>query len=322
MHAIVVFKHGGPEVLEYSEVKDPEPGIGELLVRPLRIGVNYIDTYYREGIYSRETPYIPGDEGAGVVVGVGTGVSEFAPGDRVAWSSAPSSYAQYVCVPAARAVPVPDSLPDEIAASALFQGMTAHYLVNDTHRAKEGDFVLVHAGAGGVGQLLIQMCVQQGLRVIATASTPEKVAIAKSRGAEIVLSYEEATGTTIRRLTDGGVETVFDGVGAATFDSSLDSLRVRGTFVLYGAASGPVPPFDLQRLNSGGALSITRPSLAYFVRNREELLERSGAVLSALESGDLELEVGATFPLSQAAEAHRALEGRKTQGSIVLDPLS
>lgn len=321
MHAIVVFEHGGPEVLEYSEVADPEPGIGELLVRPLRIGVNYIDTYFREGQYPRETPYIPGDEGAGVVVTVGAGVTDFAPGDRVAWCTAPSSYAQYVRVPAASAVPVPEGLSDEVAASALLQGMTAHYLTRDTHRARPGDTVLVHAGAGGVGQLLIQMCVQAGFKVIATASTPEKAEIARSRGAEIVLGYEEATPTTIRRLSDGGVHTVFDGVGAATFDASLGSLAVRGTLVAYGAASGPIPPFDIQRLNSGGSLSVIRPTLAHFIRTREELLARAGSVLGALASGELVLDVGASFPLSEAERAHRALESRATTGSIVLDPL-
>lgn len=321
MYAIVVFSHGGPDVLEYAEVKDPEPGIGEILVRPVRIGVNYIDTYFREGIYPRETPYIPGDEAAGVVVTVGTGVSEFAPGDRVAWCRAGSSYAQYVRVPAAHAVKVPDELSDEVAASALLQGMTAHYLVNDTHHAAPGDYVLVHAGAGGVGQLLIQMCVAKGYRVIATTSTDEKAAIARARGAQAVLRYEDATPETITRMSDGGVATVFDGVGASTFNNSLGSLRVRGTMVLYGAASGPVPPFDIQRLNSGGSLSLTRPSLGHFIATRDEFLERANEVLGALSRGELILEVGATFPLSEAARAHRALESRATTGSIVLDPL-
>ena len=303
-------------------MKDPEPGIGEILVRPTRIGVNYIDTYFREGIYPRETPYIPGDEAAGVVVTVGTGVSEFAPGDRVAWCRAESSYSQYVRVPAAHAIKVPEGLSDEVAASALLQGMTAHYLVNDTHHAEAGDYVLVHAGAGGVGQLLIQMCVAKGLKVIATTSTEDKAQIARDRGAQAVLAYEDATPETIKRMTDGGVATVFDGVGASTFDNSLGSLRVRGSMVLYGAASGPVPPFDIQRLNSGGSLQLTRPSLAHFIGTREEFLARAGAVLNALNSGELVLEVGATFPLSEAAEAHRALQSRATRGSIVLDPLA
>lgn len=322
MHAIVVFSHGGPDVLEYAEVKDPEPGIGELLVRPVRIGVNYIDTYFREGLYPRETPYIPGDEGAGVVVTVGTGVSEFAPGDRVAWCRAESSYAHYVRVPAAHAVRVPDELSDEVAASALLQGMTAHYLVNDTHRAVPGDYVLVHAGAGGVGQLLIQMCVHNGFKVIATTSTEDKADIARARGAQAVLRYEDASPETIKRMSDGGVATVFDGVGASTFNNSLASLRARGTMVLYGAASGPVPPFDIQRLNSGGSLQLTRPTLAHFISTREEFLDRAGDVLGALARGELTLDVGATFPLSEAARAHRALQSRATTGSIVLDPLA
>lgn len=322
MHAIVVFSHGGPDVLEYAEVKDPEPGIGEILVRPVRIGVNFIDTYFREGLYPRETPYIPGDEGAGVVVTVGTGVSDFSPGDRVAWCRAESSYAQYVRVPAAHAVKVPDELSDDVAASALLQGMTAHYLVNDTHRAVPGDYVLVHAGAGGVGQLLIQMCVRKGFKVIATTSTDDKAQIARAKGAQAVLRYEDATPETITRMTDGGVATVFDGVGASTFDNSLSSLRARGTMVLYGAASGPVPPFDIQRLNSGGSLQLTRPTLAHFISTREEFLVRANDVLGALARGELVLDVGATFPLSEAVRAHRALQSRATTGSIVLDPLA
>ena len=320
MHAIVVFSHGGPDVLEYAEVKDPEPGIGEILVRPVRIGVNFIDTYFREGLYPRETPYIPGDEGAGVVVTVGTGVSDFSPGDRVAWCRAESSYAQYVRVPAAHAVKVPDELSDDVAASALLQGMTAHYLVNDTHRAVPGDYVLVHAGAGGVGQLLIQMCVSKGFKVIATTSTDDKAQIARAKGAQAVLRYEDATPETITRMTDGGVATVFDGVGASTFDNSLSSLRARGTMVLYGAASGPVPPFDLQRLNAGGSLSVTRPSLGHFLRTPDERAWRYGELFAAIEAGELDVRIGARFPLAEAAEAHRALEGRETTGKVILEP--
>lgn len=321
MHAIEVSAHGGPEVLEYTEVADPEPGIGELLVRPARVGVNYIDTYFREGIYSTDLPYIPGSEGAGVVVTTGAGVSRFHAGDRVAWCNVDSSYAEYVKVPAAKAIAVPDGIDDSVAASVLLQGLTAHYLIHDTHRAEPGDYVLVHAGAGGVGQLLVQMAAQAGFHVIATTSTAEKAEIVRSLGARHVVYYEDATVATIRRLSDGGVRTAFDGVGRATFDTSLESLLPRGTLVAYGAASGPIPPFDVQRLNSGGSLFLTRPTLAHYIASREELEWRAGEVFAALGSGELSLQVGAEFPLSQAADAHRALESRQTVGSIVLDPL-
>lgn len=321
MYAIEVSTHGGPEVLEYTEVPDPEPGIGELLVRPARVGVNYIDTYFREGIYSTDLPYIPGSEGAGVVVTVGSGVTRFRPGDRVAWCNAPSSYAEYVRVPAAAAVAVPEGISDSVAASALLQGLTAHYLLHDTHRAQPGDYVLVHAGAGGVGQLLVQMASRAGYHVIATTSTAQKAEIVRSLGARHVVYYEDATVSTLRHLSDGGVVTAFDGVGKTTFDTSLASLRPRGTLVAYGAASGPIPPFDVQRLNSGGSLFLTRPTLAHYIATREELEWRAGDVFGALASGELSLQVGAEFALSQAAEAHRALEARQTVGSIVLDPL-
>lgn len=321
MHAIQVNRHGGPDVLEYTEVPSPDAGIGELLVRPTKIGVNYIDTYFREGIYATDVPYIPGSEGAGRVVTVGCGVRDFAPGDRVAWCLVNNSYAEYVRVPAAQAIKIPDSLEDSVAASALLQGLTAHYLIHSTHHATAGDYVLVHAGAGGVGQLLVQMASAQGYNVIATAGTQEKRDIARALGARHVVSYEETKRETIRRLSDGGVAVVFDGVGKATFDTSLSVLRPRGMLVAYGAASGPIPPFDLQRLNAGGSLFVTRPSLGHYIATREELEWRAGEVLGALETGQLRLTVGAEFGLSEAAAAHRALESRQTIGSIVLDPL-
>lgn len=321
MHAVQVSRHGGPDVLEYTDVTDPEAGIGSLLVRPERIGVNYIDTYFRSGTYETELPYIPGREGAGKVVTVGAGVHDFVPGDRVAWCTVDSSYAEYVDVPAAWAVKVPEALDAAVAASALLQGLTAHYLIHDTHNAKPGDYVLVHAGAGGVGQLLVQMATTLGYHVIATASTCEKRDIVRALGARHVVSYDDATTDTIRTLSDGGVRVAFDGVGQATFDTSLSVLRPRGTLVAYGAASGPIAPFDLQRLNSGGSLFVTRPTLAHYIATREEFEWRASEVLGALERGELTLTVGAEFGLSEAAAAHRALEARETVGSVVLDPL-
>lgn len=321
MRAIVVSRFGGPEVLVPSEVPDPPVGPNDLLVAPEAVGVNFIDTYFRTGTYAREVPYIPGDEGSGVVLEVGSQVSEFGVGDRVAWAAAPGSYAEKVVVPAAVAVDVPDAVAPESAASALLQGMTAHYLIESAHPARAGETVLVHAGAGGVGLLLTQMAAAKGVKVISTVSTDEKEALAREAGAWRVLRYDAGLADKVRELTGGeGVAAVYDGVGKDTFDASLDSLRIRGTLVLFGAASGPVPPFDLQRLNSGGSLFVTRPTLAHYVRDREELTWRAGAVLDAIAAGTLKLRVGGSYPLDRAADAHRDLEGRRTTGSIVLVP--
>ncbi|MCM6776701.1 quinone oxidoreductase [Nocardia sp. CDC159] len=321
MRAIQVSEHGGPEVLKYAEVPDPQPGPGQLLVQTEAIGVNYIDTYFRTGAYPQDVPYIPGSEGAGVVRAAGDGVGEFRIGDRVAWAAAPGSYAERVLVPAAVAVPVADGVEPAVAASALLQGMTAHYLVESIHRPEPGAAVLVHAGAGGVGLLLTQLAAAKGARVITTVSSDEKEALSREAGAAEVLRYGDDLADRVRELTGGeGVAAVYDGVGRATFEASLASLRIRGMLALFGAASGPVPPFDLQRLNRAGSLFVTRPTLAHYTRTRDELLWRAGDIFDAIAKGTLRVRVGATYPLAEAERAHRDLEGRKTTGSIVLLP--
>ncbi|MBF6414441.1 quinone oxidoreductase family protein [Nocardia cyriacigeorgica] len=321
MRAIQVSEHGGPEVLTYTEVPDPQIGPGQLLVDTDAIGVNFIDTYIRTGTYKQPVPYIPGAEGTGVVAEVGAEVTEFRPGDRVAWAAAPGSYAPLVAVDEAVAVAVPDDVDPPVAASALLQGMTAHYLLESIYRPEPGETVLVHAGAGGVGLLLTQMAAARGVRVITTVSSDEKETLSRAAGAAEVLRYGDDLAERVGVLTDGvGVAAVYDGVGAATFESSLASLRIRGMLALFGAASGPVPPFDLQRLNAAGSLFVTRPTLAHYTRDRAELLWRAGDVLEAIAEGALAIRVGATYPLAEAAQAHRDLEGRKTTGSIVLLP--
>lgn len=321
MRAIVVSENGGPDVLTPTEVPDPQPGPDDLLVATDAIGINFIDTYIRAGIYPTELPYVPGNEGTGVVVAVGSAVTEFGVGDRVAWADAVGGYAEKVVVPASAAVDVPDGVAPELAASALLQGMTAHYLVESAYPARPGETVLVHAGAGGVGLLLTQMATAKGVKVITTVSTDEKEALSLETGAWRVLRYGDALADKVRELTGGeGVAAVYDGVGKDTFDASLDALRIRGTLVLFGAASGPVPPFDLQRLNAGGSLFVTRPTLAHYVRDREELSWRAGAVLDAIAAGTLKLRVGGSYPLDRAEQAHRDLEARKTTGSVVLVP--
>ncbi|MGN0100043.1 MAG: quinone oxidoreductase family protein [Dietzia sp.] len=320
MRAIQISSHGGPEVLTPAEVDVPTPGPGEVLVRTRAIGVNYIDTYFREGIYERELPFIPGSEGAGVIEAVGEGTRDLVVGDRVAWCQVPESYAEYVVAPAESVVTVPDEVDDDVAASMLLQGLTAHYLITDTHRASAGDTVLITAGAGGVGQLLIQLAVAHGFRVVTTTSTAEKAELCRELGAHHVLLYPEATPDRVRELSGGGVATVFDGVGRDTFDDSLASLARRGTLVLFGAASGPVPPVDPQRLNAAGSVFLTRPTLADYIATTEEFRARTGEVLEGVVDGTLRLSVGASFGLSEAAEAHRALQGRRTTGSVTLDP--
>ncbi|EYT63593.1 NADPH--quinone reductase [Dietzia sp. UCD-THP] len=320
MRAIRISEHGGPDVLRPAEVETPSPGPGEVLVRTTAIGVNFIDTYFREGVYQSALPYIPGSEGAGIVESVGEGTPDIVAGDLVAWCQIPGSYAQYVVAPAEALVTVPEEVPDGVAASMLLQGLTAHYLITDTHRAHGGDTVLITAGAGGVGQLLIQMAVARGYRVITTTSTESKARICRDLGAHQVLLYPEATPDRIRELSGGGVEVVFDGVGRDTFDTSLASLARRGTLVLFGAASGPVPPVDPQRLNAAGSVFLTRPTLGDFIATTEEYRERAAEVMEGLVGGSLVLDVGATFGLTDAAQAHRALQARRTTGSITLDP--
>jgi NADPH2:quinone reductase len=321
MHAIRITRHGGPEVLEPTDLPDPEPGEGEALVEVAAVGVNFIDTYFRDGIYPAPLPLVPGLEGGGTVRAVGPGVTTVAPGDRVTWTNTLGSYATLVAVPAAELVRVPDTVDLETATAVVLQGMTAHYLMHDTHPVAPGEAVLVHAAAGGMGLLLCQMARGLGARVIATTSSEEKDALAREAGAHDVLRYSDDLADRVRALTDGeGVAVVYDGVGAATFDASLASLRVRGILALYGAASGPVPPVDPQRLNSGGGLYLTRPSLHWYTRTPEELAARADAVFSAVATGDLSVRIGGRYPLDAAADAHRDLQSRRTTGKLLLLP--
>lgn len=319
---------GGPEVLELVELPTPEPGPGQVRVRVAAAGVNFIDTYRRSGVYDVPFPHVVGGEGAGTVEALGTGVSGVAVGDRVAWASGTSgSYAEQVLLDTEHAVPVPDEVELTTAAALMLQGMTAHYLVTSTFPVTPGQDVLVHAGAGGVGLLLTQLAVARGARVIATVGAAAKEELARGAGASDVVRYDLLDDLTaelparVRDLTGGhGVHTVFDGVGRATFDASLASLRPRGGLALFGAASGPVPPLDPQRLNAAGSLFLTRPTLAHHTATREELLWRAGELLDAVAAGTLHVRVGATFALRDAAEAHRALEGRATTGKVLLVP--
>jgi NADPH2:quinone reductase len=320
MRAVQVEAHGGPEVLVPADVPDPEPGEGGVLVEVGAAGVNFIDTYLRSGVYPTPLPVVPGLEGAGTVLAVGPGVSDVAVGERVAFCDGPGSYAARAVIPAARLVPVPDAVSTELAAAALLQGMTAHYLVHDTHPVAPGDAVLVHAGAGGMGLLLCRMASALGATVITTTSSEAKGELAREAGAHHVLRYENFA-DRVRELTDGaGVAVVYDGVGATTFDGSLKALRVRGVMALYGAASGPVPPVDPQRLNSGGSLWLTRPSLGWHVMTTEALRERAASVFASVADGTLPIRVGGRYPLDDAAQAHRDLEGRATTGKLLLIP--
>ncbi|GLZ44056.1 quinone oxidoreductase [Actinomycetospora sp. NBRC 106375] len=321
MHAVRIPRHGGPEVLEPVDLPDPEPGEGQVLVELAAVGVNFIDTYFREGIYPAPLPLVPGLEGAGTVRAVGPGVTTVAPGDRVAWTNVLGSYATLVVAPAAELVVVPDTIDLETATAVSLQGMTAHYLVHDTHPVAAGEDVLVHAAAGGMGLLLCQMLRAKGARIIATTSSEEKDALAREAGAHETLRYGDDLAERVRALTDGGgVAVVYDGVGASTFDASLASLRVRGVLALYGAASGPVPPVDPQRLNSAGSVYLTRPSLAWHVRTPSELAARAGAVFSAVAAGDLSVRIGGRYPLDAAADAQRDLQSRRTTGKLLLLP--
>ncbi len=318
--AIVAQATGGPEVLTLEEVTPPEAGAGELLVETAAVGVNFIETYQRSGLYRVPFPFTPGAEGAGRVIAIGAGVAGFAEGDLIATAEARASYAERFVVAAERAVRVPEGIAPETAAALPLQGLTAHYLATSAARPEPGDTVLVHAGAGGVGLLLTQLLTARGVRVLTTASTPEKQALSREAGAAEVLDYA-GFAERARELTDGaGVAVVYDGVGKDTFDDSLRALRVRGALVLFGAASGPVPPFDLQRLNAGGSLSVTRPSLGHFLRTAEERAWRYGELFSAIAAGTLDVRIGARFPLAEAADAHRALEGRATTGKVILLP--
>lgn len=311
MRAVHISEHGGPDVLEVVDVPAPEPRPGQVLVDVAAAGVNYRDVYEREGAYGGDLPAIVGVEGAGAVAGTG---------ERVAWVSAPGSYAEQVVVDAERAVPIPDGISDEVAAAALLQAITAHYLCTATHVVQAGETVLVHAAAGGVGQLLTQMVKRRGGRVIATTSTEEKAELARAGGAAEVIAYD-GFADRVKELTGGvGADVVYDGVGAATFDESLASLRPRGAMVLYGAASGRVPPFDPMRLEGGGSLYLTRPSIRHYTATREELLGRAGEVLGWIAEGKLQIRIGGRYPLEEARRAHEDLEARRTTGKLLLFP--
>jgi len=324
--ALVVTRHGGPEVLTLEEREVPSPGPGEALVDVAAGGVNFVDAYMRSGTYPTHPPYVQGFEAAGTVREIGEGAA-VAVGDRVAWSMTVGLHAGLVIADAGRLLPVPDDVDLETACAATLQGMTAHALVTDCYRVVEGTVALVHAAAGGVGQLLTQMITSRGGQVIATAGSREKLEIARSRGASELIDYSatddlvgDIAAAADRVGATKGVDIAYDGVGKATFDASLASLRTRGTLVLFGGASGQVPPFDLQRLNSGGSLFVTRPTLAHYIEEREELLTRGRAVFSEISAGQLDIAIGGRYPFAEAAEAYRALEGRATTGKLLLIP--
>lgn len=322
MKAIRVYEVGGPDVMQYEEVETPQPGPGEARVKIAAAGVNYIDTYHRSGQYPLDPPFTPGMEGGGVVDAVGEGVTAVSPGDRVAYAMQRGSYADYAIVDAWKLVPVPHEVDLELATAVMLQGMTAHYLTHHTYAVQPGDTVLVHAAAGGVGQLLVQMCKIRGARVIGTTSTAEKAALARQAGADEMILYTETDfETAVKDLTDGtGVHVVYDGVGQTTFLKGLNCLRPRGMMALYGQASGAVAPFDPQILNQKGSLFLTRPSLGHYAATAEEVQQRAGDLFGWMAAGKLDVRLHQTFPLAQAAAAHRTIEGRKTKGKLLLIP--
>ncbi|MET7330278.1 quinone oxidoreductase [Nonomuraea sp. NPDC005650] len=315
MHAIVVSAPGGPEVLEYVERPDPVPGEGEIVVDVAASGVNFIDIYHRSGAYPLNLPTSIGSEGAGTVSAVGPGVRDVAVGDTVAWANVLGSYAEKAVIPAIRAVPVPDGVPAEVAAATMLQGMTAHYLTHSTHPVREGDQVLVHAGAGGMGQLLIQLAKFKGAKVYTTVSTDEKEKLAREAGADEVLRYDD-----FAEALRNKIDVVYDGVGKATFDGGLEALRPRGLMALYGAASGPVPPMDPQILNRQGSLFLTRPTLVHYIAEREELLQRASDLFGWIKAGQLTINVSHRYPLAEAHQAHEDLAARRTTGKLLLIP--
>jgi NADPH2:quinone reductase len=320
--AVIVTKPGDGSVLAVQDIEVAPPGPGEVQVELAAAGVNFIDVYKRQGVYPVSTPFVLGEEGAGTVVALGDGVAGLAVGDRVAWAQAANSMATAVNRVAGGLVSVPDGVDLETAAAAMLQGLTAHYLVNSTYEAKVGDIALVHAAAGGVGQLLVQLLTAKGVTVVATAGTEEKLEIARRLGAAHTINYAKVDdlAAAVRDAAGRGVDVVYDGVGKATFDASLAALRPRGMLVLFGGASGQVPPFDLQRLNSGGSLFVTRPTLGHYVATREELEWRAREILGAIADGSLEVEIGGRYPFDEAAAAYDALEGRRTTGKVILVP--
>ena len=322
MKAIQVKQVGGPEVMEVAELPKPEPKPNEAVVKLAASGVNFIDTYVREGRYKAPLPLVLGQEGAGVVTAVGAEVKSVKVGDRLAWSGPQGAYAEYAAVAADRLVPIPPGVSDQQAAAAMLQGMTAHYLSHDTYPLKRGETALVHAAAGGVGLLLVQMAHNLGARVIATVSTDEKAKLAREAGANEVILYTHADfEAETKGLTGGkGVDVVYDSVGKTTFEKGLNILRPRGMMVLFGASSGAVPPFDLITLSQKGSLYVTRPSLLHYIATRDDLVARSGAVFGMIAAGKLKLRIEHTYPLAEAQQAHRDLEARKTTGKLLLIP--
>ena len=322
MKAVRVHKYGGPEVLTLEEIPIPEPKASEARVKIEASGVNFIDIYQRTGLYPLQTPFTLGTEAAGIVDVVGPNVTEVKKGERVGYAMIPGSYAEYAIVPAARLVPIPPNIEPRTAAALMLQGMTAQYLTHSTYALKKGETALVHAAAGGVGLLLIQIAKQLGATVIGTVSTEAKATLAKEAGADHVILYTQTDFLAeVKKLTDGrGLDVVYDSVGQTTFDKSLECLRPRGYMVLFGQSSGPVPPFDPARLAARGSLFITRPSLAHYTLDRAELSQRASNIFNWTAAGKLKARIDKSFPMAEAAEAHRQLEGRKTTGKVILLP--
>jgi NADPH2:quinone reductase len=322
MKAVRIHAPGGPEALRYEDAPEPAPKAGEAVVKVEAAGLNYIDVYFRTGLYKADLPATLGMEAAGTVTAVGAGVSDVRVGDRVAYTGVRGSYAEYAAVPADRLVKLPQGVSAKQGAAAMLQGMTAHYLACSTYPLKSGDACLVHAAAGGVGLLLCQIAKMRGARVFGTVSTEEKAKLAREAGAdEVILYTRQDFEAEVKRLTGGkGVQVVYDSVGKDTFDKSMSSLALRGVIALFGQSSGPVGLLDPQILNTKGSISLTRPSLFHYIPTRQELVQRAGEVLGWIQSGKLKLRIGAEFPLKDTAEAHRALEGRKTTGKVLLIP--
>jgi NADPH:quinone reductase len=322
MRAVVAERLGGPEVLGIAELEAPRPGPGDVLVQVAAAGVNYVDIYQREGIgnYRPEVPFVPGGEGAGTVVATGPDVTGVAAGDLVAWARVGRSYAEQVVAPASMIVPVPAGIGARLAAAVILQGITAHYLACSTYPVRAGDVAVVHAAAGGVGLLLTQIVKRRGATVVGTTSSPAKAEIARAVGADHLADYAGFR-AVVAELTGGkGAHVVYDGVGQATFDDSLAALRSRGMLVLYGAASGPVPPFDPQRLNSAGSLFLTRPTMAHYIADRAELLWRAGELFEWIAKGELDVQIGGIYPLAEAGRAQEDLAARRTTGKLLLVP--
>ena len=322
VRAVVVTEFGAPKVLQVQDRERPEPGPGQVLVDVAAVGVNYMDVYGRQGRppYAGDLPFVPGGEGAGIVAAVGTGVASPAVGDRVAWAGVTGSYAEQVLVPADRAVPVPAGVELQTAAAVLLQGITAHYLCHSTYPVQPGDVAVVHAAAGGDGLLLTQLVKRRGGLVVATTSTPDKAELARRAGADAVATYDGVVDAVEQASGGSGAAVVYDGVGATTFDDGLRCLRPRGMMVLYGAASGPVAAFDITRLAGAGSLYLTRPAMGSYVATREELLGRTGELFGWIAAGELDVHIGGTYPLAEAARAHEDLAGRRTTGKLLLLP--